>query len=328
MMPEDFDFDLIRVVNTIRERDCRKVLLQFPEGLKRRAPEVALAIREKTDARIIISGEPCFGACDIPETDADLIVHYGHLPIPGLANSKSVLYIQARSNADPFPVLEKALPGIHGKIGLLTTAQHMHLIGDMTLFLRSKGIDVVVGKGDSRIYADGQVLGCNASSARSVAGSVDSFLFVGTGNFHPLAVALATSKSVLIADPVSSELRDIAEVKDRVLRQRHAAIERARQARRFGIIVSSKQGQRREMLAMRTSEILAATGIETVLVEMDLVTPGKLDTIGLDAWVSTACPRLAIDDHVAFSRPVLTPPEAEIMVGKRAWSDYIFDEIV
>jgi len=327
-MPEDFDFDLVRVVKTIRERDCRKVLLQFPEGLKRRAPEIATAIGERTDAMIIVSGEPCFGACDIPETDADLVVHYGHLPIPSLANSKSVLYIQARSNADPLPVLEKALPQLSGKIGLLTTAQHMHLISDMTLFLRSKGIDIVVGKGDSRIYADGQVLGCNASSARAVAGAVDTFLFVGTGNFHPLAVALSTSKPVLVADPVSSELRDVAAVKDSLLRQRHAAIERARQARRIGIIVSSKQGQRREALAMRTSGFLAAAGFETVLVEMGLVTPGKLDNIGLDAWVSTACPRLAIDDYVAFSRPVLTPPEAEILVGKRAWDDYIFDEIV
>jgi 2-(3-amino-3-carboxypropyl)histidine synthase len=198
----------------------------------------------------------------------------------------------------------------------------------MMEFLKSKGLHVLVGKGDGRLFAEGQVLGCNASCARAVAKKVDSFLFVGTGDFHAIAVALATSKPVLIADPVSGEVRDIAELKDRLLRQRHAAIEKARQSRNIGILLSTKQGQRRERAALRIRDMLTAAGFGTTLVELDLVTPQKLEAFGLDAWVSTACPRLAIDDHAAFSMPVLTVTEAEILAGKRSWDDYIFDEIV
>ncbi|MFO7618398.1 MAG: diphthamide biosynthesis enzyme Dph2 [Thermoplasmata archaeon] len=327
-MVEGFDFEIDRVVGVIRETGCSKVLLQFPEGLKRQAPDVARAIGEKVDATVMISGEPCFGACDIPDTDADLIVHYGHLPIPSLATPKSVLYVQLRSDAGPTPVLDMALPSLNGRIGLLTTAQHIHLLGDMLEYLRSKGVDAVAGKGDSRLYAEGQVLGCNASSARAVAENVDAFLFVGTGNFHALAVALATSKPVLVADPVSRDVTDIAQAKDRLLRQRHAAIERARNARRIGIIISSKHGQKREAVARHIFEISKDAGLEPVLVEMDQVTPAKLENMGLDAWVSTACPRLAIDEYRAFPVPILTPPEAEILLGKRLWAQYIFDEIV
>jgi len=326
-MPEDFDFEIDKIASTIRERSCRKVLLQFPEGLKRRAPGIADVLASKTGALIVISGEPCFGACDIPETDADLTVHFGHLPIPCLSTRGSVLFIQARSSADPFPAIEKALPLLGSAVGLLTTAQHLHLLGDMMEYLRSKGLHVLVGKGDGRLFAEGQVLGCNATCARAVAGKVDSFLFVGTGDFHAIAVAMATSKPVLIANPVSGDVRDIVALKDRLLRQRHAAIEKAGQARRIGIILSTKQGQRRERAAVRVSEMLAASGHETVLVELDLVTPQKLESFGLDAWVSTACPRLAIDDHAAFPMPILTVTEAEILAGKRSWDDYIFDEI-
>ncbi|MDO9536909.1 MAG: diphthamide synthesis protein, partial [Thermoplasmata archaeon] len=83
-MIEDFDFEIEKIVNTIRERKPGKVLLQFPEGLKRQAASVAAAISQKTSALVIVSGEPCFGACDIPTADTGLIVHFGHLPIPNL----------------------------------------------------------------------------------------------------------------------------------------------------------------------------------------------------------------------------------------------------
>ncbi|MDO9537508.1 MAG: diphthamide biosynthesis enzyme Dph2, partial [Thermoplasmata archaeon] len=237
-------------------------------------------------------------------------------------------FIQVRSNADPIPVLDKAIPHLEGTVGLLTTAQHIHLVGTMVNHLKSKGINVLVGKGDDRLFAEGQVLGCNASSARAVSDEVESYLFVGTGTFHPLAIALASPKPVIVADPVSGEVRDIADTRDRMLRQRHAAIERARLARRFGIILSSKSGQRREKIAYRMRELLASIGLESVIVEFDTVTPQKLENIGLDAWVSTACPRLAIDDFATFAIPVLTVPETEIMASKRSWDDYIFDEIV
>ena len=326
-MHEEFDFELDRVASTVRDRGCRTVVLQFPEGLKRRAQIVASALSEKTGATIIISGEPCFGACDIPDTDADLTVHFGHLPIPSVKTRKSVLFIQARSDADPYPALKKALPRLGDTVGLLTSAQHLHHLDGMAEFLRTKGIRVATGKGDSRLFADGQVLGCNASSARAVAGDVDSFLFVGTGDFHAIAIALTTSKQVLIADPATSTVKDAAEIRDRLLRQRHAAIEKARQARSIGVILSTKQGQRREKAAIYSNRLLAAAGYETALIEFELVTPQKLESFGLDAWISTACPRLAIDDFAAFPKPVLTVPEAEILAGKRAWNDYVFDEI-
>ena len=327
-MTEEFDFEIERVVRTIKGRKAHRVILQFPEGLKRRAHGVAAIISKQVKAQVIVHGEPCFGACDIPRTDADLIIQFGHLPIPCLNTPNSIMFIQARSDADPMPVLEEALDWLPKRIGLLTTAQHIHIIVPAMNFLEDMGKEVLVGKGDGRLFAEGQVLGCNASCARNVEKKVDAFLFVGTGNFHPLAVALVSSKPVIIADPVNNEVRDISDVRDRVLRQRHAAIERARRARRFGIILSEKPGQRREKMAHYAWQLLQNNELESVIVEMDLVTPQKLDAFGVDAWVSTACPRLAMDDYAALSVPVLTPVELEILVGKREWEDYVFDEIL
>ena len=48
----------------------------------------------------------------------------------------------------------------------------------------------------------------------------------------------------------------------------------------------------------------------------------------IDCFVSTACPRIAIDDYIQYKKPILTPIELEIVIGKRKWEDYTFDQIL
>ena len=55
----------------------------------------------------------------------------------------------------------------------------------------------------------------------------------------------------------------------------------------------------------------------------------KIKTLGLSLVVSTACPRIAIDDHRAFSDEgitILTPIEMRIALGLVAMEDYTLDE--
>jgi 2-(3-amino-3-carboxypropyl)histidine synthase len=60
---------------------------------------------------------------------------------------------------------------------------------------------------------------------------------------------------------------------------------------------------------------------------MDKFDPEKLRSLGFDAYVSTACPRIAIDDFAAYDKPLLTPQELEIVLGVRNWPDYVFDQM-
>jgi 2-(3-amino-3-carboxypropyl)histidine synthase len=99
-------------------------------------------------------------------------------------------------------------------------------------------------------------------------------------------------------------------------------MEKARNAGRIGIILSTKSGQQRLALARR----LAALSEKAVLVVMCEVSPGELLNLGFDCYVNTACPRLAYDDQLRFPVPVLSPPEFEILTGARSWDDYAIDE--
>lgn len=307
------------LVQRLRERKAHTVALQFPAGLKRQSAKVAQALREEGFS-VIISGDPCYGACDLALNllaYADVLVHFGHTP---LLQHPGVIYEPFRVDFDP-AVVEKALPLLKGrKIGLVTTVQHTHLLGEVGRRLQVMGYETVIQPGKGRTPETGQVIGCSYGSAR-IPGATD-ILFIGTGIFHPLGVQLATRMHVVALDPLTGT----AEEPDarKFLSRRHAVMEKARDAGNYGIIVSRKPGQNRFILACR----LASLSDRAYLVFMDEVSPDELLNLGFAAYVNTACPRLSYDDQARFPVPVLTPAEFEILCGVRTWDDYVIDEIV
>jgi len=186
----------------------------------------------------------------------------------------------------------------------------------------------VIGRGSGRTAHDGQVLGCNLSSATSISDAVECYLYIGSGNFHAMGVAMTTKKPVIIADPYQNKVRETEELKDRLMRQRHGAIAKAKKAKSFGILVGTKPGQTRMKLAFDLKDLVEKRGMKAYILIMNEFTPLKLKTFKMDAYVSTACPRIAIDDYLMYHVPILTPQELRIVLEEEKWEDYKFDEFV
>ena len=324
-----FDFELETVSRWISDGGYASVALQMPEGLKIRAPEISEFIERETGAVPVIVGRPCYGACDLFDYRgwADALVHFGHSPIPSQGEDPNVLYVESRSDADVDDSILGSLSTLPGSVGLLATVQYLGLIPKVRRILESSGRSVHVGVGDSRICHPGQVLGCNCSAAEAVDDDVEGFLFIGEGDFHPLAAAFGMEKQVLVLNPVTGEVRDMAEKRDRILRRRFAAIQGARDAQSFLVIVCSKVGQDRSELANGIVGLLRSHGRTAFKVVIEEVNPTALMSYQVDAFVNTACPRIAMDDAARYPKPMLTPPELEIALGEREWSDYVFDQI-
>ncbi len=70
--------------------------------------------------------------------------------------------------------------------------------------------------------------------------------------------------------------------------------------------------------------------MEAYLIMIDNITPDALlHYMDLDAFVVTACPRIAIDDSQMYKKPpLITPQELEIALNKRKWENYQLDEIL
>ena len=108
----DFDFQDQKVISEIEKLNAKKVLVQLPEGIKKEALRIVQTL-EKTGAEIIVSGETCWGGCDVSineakELSVDLIVHYGHVPFREF-DFKNILYIPCYDNTDLTPLLKKSL---------------------------------------------------------------------------------------------------------------------------------------------------------------------------------------------------------------------------
>jgi 2-(3-amino-3-carboxypropyl)histidine synthase len=307
------------LIQRLKARGAHRVALQFPEGLKRQSSKYVGALRE-AGFEVLVNGDPCYGACDLALDTlayADVLVHIGHAPVD---EQPRVIFEPWKVDFNT-TVLENALPFLKGRVtGLVTTVQHVHLIPAMEQYLRSKGIDVRVAGGSGRTPHRGQVLGCCFSTAKE--NGADEILFVGTGLFHPIGIALATRARVIVLDPITGIAQEVSG--EALLRKRFAVIEKARGAETIGIIVSSKSGQMRMDLARR----LASLSPSAVIVTMREVSPDELLNLGFGCYVNTACPRLAYDDQVRFPVPVLSPQEFEILCGVRAWDDYAIDEIL
>src|SRR5437763_310676 len=180
------------------------------------------------------------------------------------------------------------------------------------------GVRIAVG-----LRTKAVALACQIALRAGATCGVSAVACLGAG----VVVEILVDKPAIVADPERGTARERREVRDRVRRQRHAAIARSHDAQTFGILVSKKIGQERMDMALGLKALAEKHGRQASLFLMDLVAPDLLQGYRVDAWVNTACPRIAIEDVLQYKEPMLTPQEFEIVLGEREWTDYRFGEI-
>lgn len=329
MKSSSFDLQEARLREEVKKRGAKRVLIQLPQGLKLEGPRLAKLV-EKTGVLAIVSADSCYGACDLAVQEAenlgvDLVIHFGHSAKEGKPERVPVLYIEAKIDVSLKTAVEKALPLIEAwkSIGLVTTVQHVDMLGEARELLLKAGKRVAVGDTRRLKYA-GQLIGCDYSNATAVAKDVDGFLFVGGGKFHALGVELATSKPTVVADPYEGRAYSINAEAQRIIKQRWASIQEAQEAENFGILIGLKSAQRWLEKALQIQLILKKAGKKTTLLAVREVTPEALmEFPTINAYVNTACPRIGLDDATKFQKPVLTTNEALVVTGESTWDELL-----
>lgn len=314
--------------------DLEAIGVQFPDGLRDHATAFADIVEAELGVPVVISADPCYGACDLSDDEmaklgVKVLLHFGHSDMPSVPElgGVHVYYIQAWSTHAIAPVVEEAAKHhLTGKrIGVCTTAQHTHKMEEAADILRSHGFEPVIGFGDKRTKLQGQLLGCNVMAATKLV-DVDEFLFVGSGDFHPLALALETEKKIIGANPYDGRIHSFDGPKHQILKQRYAAIAVAQEAESFGVVISTKGGQMRMASAHRVLKKLRDAGKRGYLIQNKQISPADLLYFRhLDAFVGVACPRVPIDDQGRYDKPFLTPQELDMVLGLKPMDKYVFD---
>jgi 2-(3-amino-3-carboxypropyl)histidine synthase len=323
-----FDFEEERIKQEINRLGAKRVMLQLPEGLKPEGPRLAKTI-EKTGAVPVISADPCYGACDLATSEAellgvDLVIHFGHTKI---AKHEKVptLYVEARATLPVAETIEKSIPLLskYSKVGLATTVQHVQKLDETRELLVRAGKEVAIGDA-GRMNYPGQVSGCDYSNVRSVANNVEAFLFVGGGRFHALGIALSTSKPTIIANTYTRQAHSIDEEAQKILKQRWACIQEAKRAKTFGVLIGLKSGQRRFDDGLRIKKMAEKTGKLAFLFAIREILPEALiEFPTIDAYINTACPRISLNVPSKFLKPVLTVNEFMVVSGESSWENLL-----
>lgn len=142
----------------------------------------------------------------------------------------------------------------------------------------------------------GQVLGCNAAMASKLVSKVKAFLFVGSGVFHPINVALQTKKPVYCFNPYTNEFKQVDHKEvEAYEKSRKGAVLKFLNAKRVGLIVSTKIGQKN---LQRALQLKNKNDKEYYVFVCDTLDFRWLEDFNfIDCWVNTACPR--IDDQLS-----------------------------
>ena len=366
---EKHDFQIDELVGLIKSNDNRLVALQLPEGLKLQALELMDQIESESGAKVILAADPCYGACDLVHhkmklMGVELVAHMGHSQM-NIDSGMPTHFIPVEYSGEPelepvLPILNKHLasaktrlgeidttssdiseedaqdkfldavgrlvPLEDTKLGLVGSIQHLHILPEYKEKLENAGFDVVIPEGGARLTFPGQVLGCNYSGDSN---EIGHYLFLGSGDFHPIGLVLHTGKPLAILDPYTTEARELnLNSIERTLRQRFGLIMACADVQRFGILIGEKPGQMRRGLALRMKRMLENHGKKGYLLALEHIGPELIDFYPVDAFVNTACPRIAIDDSVKYSKPLITPFELEVALGEKKWEQgYQFDEI-
>jgi 2-(3-amino-3-carboxypropyl)histidine synthase len=191
------------------------------------------------------------------------------------------LFIEAKSDIK-VKLEREVIKKLPKRVGLVSTIQHLHALKSIKKQLKNS----VIG---------GQVLGCDVGAARRIRDKVDAFLYIGTGEFHPLGIALETGKEVYSYNPITKRMGKISKGDvEAYKRRRKGAYMKFLSSKRIGILVSTKPGQNNLRKAFELKRKLKDK--ECYIFVADTLHINQLENFPfVECWVNTACPRI-VDD--------------------------------
>ena len=184
------------------------------------------------------------------------------------------VYIKAEMDVDLGPILKKIkIP--EKKVGLFTTVQFEHEVRKI--------------KNDQLVFA-GSILGCNIDTVLPVVDKVDAFLFIGSGDFHPLSLK-KLNKTIYVANPLTNKFGKISEKElEKLEKEQKGKLMKYLVAKKVGIIVCTKPGQNLFYQAIKLQEKLKKESFLFICHDVDTVEFENFPDI--DMWINTACPRI------------------------------------
>jgi 2-(3-amino-3-carboxypropyl)histidine synthase len=326
VLPSNYEFEIPKTIWRLRQAGAKGCALQFPEGLLMYACIIADIMERFAKVTTLVMGDVTYGACCVDDFTAralgcDFLVHYGHSCLVPIDVSKiNILYVFVDIKIDVEHLIISLKHNFRpeDRVVLAGTIQFGTAINVARQELAGYFQDVLVPQ--AKPLSKGEVLGCTSPEF----GAYDLLVFVADGRFHLESVMIQNPHipAFFKYDPYNKALT----VEKYDYASMHAirkdAISRAMSARTFGIVLGTLGRQGNPHIVERLRSLVASKGCESVVVMLSEIFPAKLDLFPqVDAWIQVACPRLSIDWGYAFTKPLLSPYEAEVALNGQKWKE-------
>ena len=195
-LPENYDFEVRKVLSRLRQTGSRRVGLQFPEGLFLFAVPLVRLLETFAAVEVVVFGDVTYGACCIDDFTAaalgcDFLVHFAHsclIPVTHMLPQLKVMYVFVNIRFDAWHLIESVKLNFEPqrKLALASTIQFVATIASLRKELQACGYDVLLPQ--CKPLSKGEVLGCTASKLDA---DVRDVVFVADGRFHLEAMQIA-----------------------------------------------------------------------------------------------------------------------------------------
>ncbi|MFH1063554.1 MAG: diphthamide synthesis protein [Candidatus Woesearchaeota archaeon] len=207
------------------------------------------------------------------------------------------VFIEAKSGLGK---VEFDTSGLPKKIGIVTTIQYLSDMKKVVDFLWKKEIQAVIA---------GQVLGCDASAAEKHQSEVDAFLYIGTGEFHPIGVALKVKKPVFVLDPNNMILKRLNDEDiNRIQKKKKGMLLKFHTSKKIGVLVTTKKGQSTVQASMEAVKSLEEKFPDKKFYFFigETLNYSELENFNfIECWINTMCPRIIEDINVMNIEDIL-----------------------
>jgi len=326
VLPDNYNLEVPKTIWRIRRDGFKRVALQLPEGLTMFATTLSDIIETFTEAETVIMADVTYGACCVDDFSAkalgcDLMVHYGHsclVPVDQTTNIK-MLYIFVDIKIDSLHFVEslKVCLEKEEQVSLVSTIQFVATLQAVARDLNSEGWKVEVPQ--AKPLSPGEILGCTSPDMRSS----QALVYLGDGRFHLESAMIANPLvKAYRYDPYSKVLSREYYDHDLMKKNRHQAIETAKQADTWGLILGTLGRQGNPNVLEHIKKKAESLNKKVITVLLSEIFPQKLALMPqVGAWVQIACPRLSIDWGLAFHAPILSPYEAAVAMKEVVWQE-------
>lgn len=183
-------------------------------------------------------------------------------------------------------------------IGLITTIQHTNQIKKVKSYLQKHEKKVIIGKSKNKNLEQGQILGCDIQAAISIQNKIQAFLYIGSGKFHTLQIAIKTNKPIFIFNPLTKEFSKLSQQEIQKLKNKNRGQKlKFLSAQTLGILVSTKPGQNKLKQALILNKKLEKKGKKAYIFLFNDLDINQLENFPqIDCWVNTACPGLSLEN--------------------------------